>query len=153
MIAPDQAARMAQNFDGDAEPDLIGEFLADCCEVSGSHAVFTRSRELVDGFNFWLRERDGGEWRERTISMRIKERSKSFRHPRTGQGFQPHCGDVAGYLGIELTYPFLRRFRPAPKVEQDSESQLGLDPGTAFCAFVFLGMIISAGLLITAVSL
>ncbi len=92
------------------DSDPIGVFLADCCEVTGSEQDFTTSKLLVEAFNFWMDERGEGEWRPRTITLKLKERAKRHRDPRTGKSFSPLKRSISGYVGIKLSDMFRKRF-------------------------------------------
>lgn len=95
------------------ESDPMQVFLDQCCEVTGSEADFTRTRDLVDGFQFWIEESGQSRWRDRTVTIRLKDKAGRWRDPRTGRTFDAGKRSVAGYVGLKITDIFEARMRDA----------------------------------------
>lgn len=107
---------LAATADFRAESDPIGQYLTDCCVVTGDSRDRMPSRTLIDGFNFW-RARDGlGEWQTTTVAKRIKaEKAGKWRHPATGQMFTAQKISTTFFVGIKFADLFGREFDMAPK--------------------------------------
>lgn len=95
------------------ESDPMQVFLDQCCEVTGSEADFSTARELVDAFQFWIEESGQSRWRDRTVTMRLKDKADRWRDPRTGLTFSAVKRSVSGYLGLRLTDMFRTRMAEA----------------------------------------
>lgn len=95
------------------ESDPIGVFLDACCEVTGAPDAFTRSKDLIDAFNFWLEDNGESQWRGRTVALRLKDKAEKWRDPRTGLTFTTSKRSVSGYQGLVLTDLFRRRWDDA----------------------------------------
>ncbi|WP_170133811.1 DNA primase family protein [Palleronia aestuarii] len=111
LQVPKEVTEATQGYREDSDP--IGVFLADCCEVTGSEQHFTRSKELVEAFHFWMDERGETQWTSGTVTKRLKDRAKRYRDPRTGRTFQAAKRSIAGYLGVKLADIFEKRLRDA----------------------------------------
>jgi putative DNA primase/helicase len=91
------------------ESDPMQVFLDQCCIVTGSETDFTTTRELVDAFQFWIEESGQSRWRDRTVTIRLKDKAGRWRDPRTGKTFDAAKRSVAGYIGLTLTDMFKSR--------------------------------------------
>lgn len=95
------------------ESDPMQVFLDQCCEVTGSEIDFTRTRDLVDAFQFWIEESGQSRWRDRTVTVRLKDKAGRWRDPRTNLTFDAGKRSVAGYVGLRLTDMFKARMAEA----------------------------------------
>lgn len=91
------------------ESDPMQVFLDQCCIVTGKETDFTTTRELVDAFQFWIEESGQSRWRDRTVTVRLKDKAGRWRDPRTGKTFDAAKRSVAGYIGLTLTDMFRNR--------------------------------------------
>lgn len=91
------------------ESDPMQVFLDQCCIVTGSETDFTTTRELVDAFQFWIEESGQSRWRDRTVTVRLKDKAGRWRDPRTGKTFDAAKRSVAGYIGLTITDIFKSR--------------------------------------------
>lgn len=105
IIAATQAFR--------SESDPVHAFLMDCCEVSGSEKIFTRSKDIAEAFNYWLDECGKTRWSMTQISRRIADKADKWRDPRSNEMFASAKVSVKGYRGIRLTDMFKRRMDEA----------------------------------------
>jgi putative DNA primase/helicase len=108
LRVPDQVKAATDGYREDSDP--MGRFLAECCEVTGAEGVFTRTRDLVEAFSFWLTQNGSSPWKLTTIQRRLAEKAGRWRDPRTGLTFSPHKASVSGYAGLRLTDLFRTRF-------------------------------------------
>ena len=91
------------------ESDPVGMFLETACVVTGDPADTIYALDLKDAFNFWLYCRGEGQWRDRTISLRLKDKSRSWRSATTGQCFTDRkSSGVMRYDGIRFSDTFSR---------------------------------------------
>lgn len=106
------------------ESDPMIDFLNDCCEIDGNGETFTRSRDLVDAFNWW-QEASGisGQWGTKTISQKLQFKAKHYRGP-NGEKFGKHKKSVAGFKGIRLTDAFVQL-----REDADAAARYGADMG------------------------
>ncbi|SCX88847.1 DNA primase family protein [Paracoccus tibetensis] len=89
------------------ESDPIGMFLDTACVVSGDPADSLYTKDLVAAFNFWLDRRGEGQWGDKTISRRLKEKSRNWRSPKTGKGFTDRkSSGIMRYDGIRFADTF-----------------------------------------------
>lgn len=95
------------------ESDPMQVFLDQCCIVTGSETDFTTTRELVDAFQFWIEESGQSRWRDRTVTVRLKDKAGRWRDPRTGKTFDAAKRSVAGYIGLTITDIFKSRMAEA----------------------------------------
>lgn len=99
-----------------AEMDYFGTFLGEACVVSGDSRDKMPSSELVNAFNFWLALRGEGQFRDRTVAMGLKDKSRKYRSPFTGQQFvELKSGGRMSYTGIRLNDVFAKEWRDTPK--------------------------------------
>lgn len=102
------------------ESDYVHVFLNECCEATGEPGDFTQSRELVEAFNYWMRERGETQWRERTFTTKLKDKAGRWTDPRTKMQFEPGKRSRHGYSGLKFTDVFRHRWDTA-----DTESKWG----------------------------
>ncbi|MDP0929023.1 phage/plasmid primase, P4 family [Paracoccus onubensis] len=89
------------------ESDPVGLFLNSACLVTGDQTHSIPTRDLVQAFNFWLDQRGEGQWTDKTIARRLKEKSRTWRSPSTGKGFTDRkSSGVMRYDGITFTDTF-----------------------------------------------
>ena len=89
------------------ESDPIGMFLDSACVVTGDATDSLPTKDLVLAFNYWMDQRGEGQWKDRTISLRLKEKSRSWRSSVTGKGFTDRkSSGVMRYDGIRFTDTF-----------------------------------------------
>ena len=89
------------------ESDPIGLFLNTACLVTGDPTHSIQTKDLVQAFNFWLDQRGEGQWTDRTIARRLKDKSRTWRSPTTGKGFTDRkSSGVMRYDGIMFTDTF-----------------------------------------------
>lgn len=118
---PEDVSSATEGYRKDSDP--IGTFLADATMVTGHEADFMTGRELNEAFNFWIEERGETRWGLRTVSLRMKAKADSWRHPETQKTFSPGKSGVTGYRGIRLTEDFGMRKRAAEA--KDTPGQWG----------------------------
>lgn len=98
------------------ESDPYGAFLDEACHVTGDPDDAIKALDLVNAFHFWLGSRGEGQFKDRTVSMKLKDRSRRWRSRRTGQKFtELKSGGVMRYTGLRLTPIFQRLWDDAPK--------------------------------------
>lgn len=111
---PDQVRTATQTFREESDP--YGAYLEDACIITGDADDSLKSIDLVQGFNFWLGRKGEGEFKERTVALALKDRSRRFRSKATGQKFtQLKSGGTMRYTGIRFNDLFRRDFIDAPK--------------------------------------
>lgn len=97
------------------ESDPLGQFLTDCCVVSGEARDVIRVASLTDAFHYWQLERGVGQWKGATVHKRLAAMAKHWRHPASGASFIKGKSSLMQYEGIRLTDMFKDRFDRAPK--------------------------------------
>jgi putative DNA primase/helicase len=98
------------------ESDPFGTFLEDACVVSGDPADSIHTRTLTNAFHFWMFERAEGAFKDRTVSMALKDRSRRWSSRNTGRKFSLRKTNGQNvYDGIRFTDLFGRKFDRAPK--------------------------------------
>ncbi|MCV2877595.1 phage/plasmid primase, P4 family [Sedimentimonas flavescens] len=100
------------------ESDPVGAFLEACCVVSGEPYDTVSARDLGEAFNVWLDDRGEGQWQPRTISLKLKDKSKRWKSPTTGKGFTQRKSSTMSYDGVRFNDVFGKRFREAPRDSQ-----------------------------------
>lgn len=99
-----------------AEMDYFGTFLGEACVVSGDSRDKLPASELVNAFHFWLALRGEGQFRDRTVAMGLKDKSRKYRSPTSGQQYtELKSGGRMFYTGIRLNDVFARDWRDTPK--------------------------------------
>lgn len=127
LAEPEQVLTATQEFREESDP--VGAFLEEACVVSGDGADVMNARDLVNAFHFWMIERAEGGWKDRTVALKLKDRSKRWRSKRSGQKFaELKSGGISKYTGIRLGDLFRRRFDLAPK--DQSGKPIGTRTGT-----------------------
>lgn len=102
-----------------AESDPFGSFIDDACVVTGDEADTMTARELVNCFHFWLLDRAEGAFKDRTVSMALKDKSRRWVSRKTGKKFTARKSNGSmRYDGIMLTDVFKRKWTNAPKDQQ-----------------------------------
>ena len=97
------------------ESDPVGSFLEDCCVVTGEPRDTISARDLGEAFNVWLDDRGEGQWQPRTVSLRLKDKSKRWKSATTGKGFTARKSSSMAYDGIRFNDVFGKRFKDAPR--------------------------------------
>lgn len=118
LSEPPEVMAATESYRKDSDP--VGTFLADATIVSGYERDFMTARELNEAFNFWIEERGETRWGPRTVSMRMKAKADTWRHPETGKMFSPGKSGVTGYRGIRLAEEFAARKRAAEAADSHS---------------------------------
>ena len=91
------------------ESDPVGLFLDSACVVSGDPIDSLHAKDLVSAFNFWLDARGEGQWKDRTIALRLKNKSRTWRSMVTGKSFTDRKSNgVMRYDGIKFSDTFAR---------------------------------------------
>ena len=91
------------------QSDPIGLFLDSACVVTGDASDSLTTKDLVNAVNFWLDQRGEGQWKDRTISLRLKDKSRSWRSVVTGKGFTDRkSSGIMRYDGIRFSDVFDR---------------------------------------------
>ena len=91
------------------ENDPVGKFLAECCEITGDDADFTRAKELTEAFQWWFAEDGLGEtWSARQVFRHFHDKTAFFKTAE-GKSFSYGKRSFAGWRGIKLTDEFCRR--------------------------------------------
>lgn len=89
------------------ESDPIGLFLDSACVVTGDAGDSLYVKDLVLAFNFWLDQRGDGQWKDRTISLRLKDKSRRWKSAVTGKGFvERKSSGIMRYDGIRFADTF-----------------------------------------------
>jgi putative DNA primase/helicase len=101
------------------ESDPYGTFLDDACVITGNPEDSMQAKELVNAFHFWLSARGEGAFKDRTVALALKERSRRWRSKRNGQGFtaRKSMGDRR-YDGIKFNDVFRRAWNEVSKDAQ-----------------------------------
>ncbi|AFK66579.1 primase [Rhodobacter phage RcNL1] len=97
------------------ESDPIGQFLTDCCVVTGDAQDSLEATQLRDAFMFWQMGQAVTMWTDSTISKRLAEKSRRYRGPGGATFSIRKSNGVKRYDGIKLTDAFGRRLFEAPR--------------------------------------
>jgi putative DNA primase/helicase len=101
------------------ESDPYGTFLDDACLMTGDPEDSLTAKEIVNAFHFWLAARGEGAFKDRTVAMAMKERSRRWRSKRNGQGFTARKSNgTMRYDGIRFNDLFRMDWNNAPKDSQ-----------------------------------
>lgn len=119
---PEEVMSATEGYRKDSDP--IGTFLGDATVVTGYEGDFMSGRELMEAFNFWIEERGETRWGPRTVSVRLRAKADTWRHPETNKTFGAAKSGVTGYRGIRLSDAFAGRQRDA----ESRASQQGWAP-------------------------
>ncbi|MDP3960297.1 MAG: phage/plasmid primase, P4 family [Pseudorhodobacter sp.] len=111
---PDSVLNATAEFREDSDP--FGSFLDEACVVTGDAMDTVKTRDLTNAFHFWLLERSEGAFKDRTVSLALKDRSRRWVSRKTGRRFTLRKTNGQNvYDGIKLADLFGRRFDDAPK--------------------------------------
>jgi len=101
---PEVVLEATREYREESDPVLV--FLRTCCEVDGDPTVFTRSRDLIDAFNWWYVHTGRGDaWGSRTVSNHFADKAKFYKTA-DGRGFTQKKISDTGYGGIRLSDGF-----------------------------------------------
>jgi putative DNA primase/helicase len=104
---PQEILDATEEYREESDPMLV--FINNCCTVDGDPDVFTRSRELIDAFNWWYVDAGKGDaWTSKTVSRQFSDKSK-FHKTSDGKGFTAAKVSDTGYRGIRLSAEFIQR--------------------------------------------
>lgn len=124
LAPPVQVSAATDTLRRDADP--YGKFLDEACVVTGDLQDSVTSRELMLCFTFWQMQRGETPFKERTISLNMKDHSRRWRSPKTGRQFAAReTGRFNGYDGLRLTDIFARDWGDAPKATNGHAISLG----------------------------
>lgn len=114
LAPPNQVADATDTLRRDADP--YGQFLDEGCVVTGQDTDSISSAELMRAFQFWQMRRGETPFKERTITVAMKEHSRRWRSHRTGKQFVARStGRFNGYDGVRFTEIFAAEWKKAPK--------------------------------------
>lgn len=117
LAEPEAVLDATREYREDSDP--IGQFLTAACAITGNPDDSLTSKELVEGFNFWLAENGAGQWKPGTVQRRLKGKADVWRDPRTGTGFtERKSSGIMRYDGIRLQDAFARRLNDAARDHQ-----------------------------------
>lgn len=104
---PDTVLDATREYREDSDP--IGMFLDTACDVSGDPTDSLHSRDLKNAFNFWMDQQGNGQWKDRTITLKLKDKSRTWKSPSTGKGFTDRkSSGIMRYDGIRFSDTFRR---------------------------------------------
>lgn len=128
LAPPNQVSEATDTLRRDADP--YGQFLEEGCIVSGDDKDSVSSAELMRSFQFWQMRRGETPFKERTITVAMKEHSRRWRSHRTGKQFSARStGRFNGYDGLRFTEVFAREWAAAPKDASGKAIGVGRDDG------------------------
>jgi putative DNA primase/helicase len=110
---PDQIKLATAAFREESDP--YGTFLDDACVVTGAADDSLSAREMVNAFHFWLERRAEGLFKDRTVSLALKDRSRRWRSRKTGHRFTARKSSSAYYDGIRFTDIFAATWKLVTK--------------------------------------
>lgn len=106
LMIPQEILDATEEYREESDPMLV--FINTCCEVTGDPNVFTRSRDLIDAFNWWYVDAGKGDaWTSKTVSKHFSDKSKFHKTP-DGKGFTAAKVSDTGYRGIRLSPEFVQ---------------------------------------------
>ncbi|GAD55478.1 DNA primase family protein [Limimaricola cinnabarinus] len=111
LQVPESVAEATRAYREESDP--VGSFLDQSCEVTGDAEAFTRTKDLVTAFNYWMDERGDSQWTPRTVQLRLKSKADHYRDRRSGLTFTEGKRSVAGYRGLLLSEEFKQRMADA----------------------------------------
>lgn len=97
------------------ESDPVGAFLEACCICTGHELDVIPSKDLAMAFNFWLDGNGQNQWKSGTVTNKLSEKSKRWKSPTTGRGFEKGKSSSTVYRGIKFNDFFGRRFEDQPR--------------------------------------
>jgi putative DNA primase/helicase len=114
LSPPAEVSKATDELRQDADP--YGKFLDDACIVTGNAEDSISTRELMLCFQFWQMRRGETPFKDRTVSVNMKDHSRRWRSPRTGKQFTAReTGRFNGYDGLRLTDFFKDEWDKATK--------------------------------------
>lgn len=114
LAPPAEVSQATDELRQDADP--YGKFLDDACIVSGLPDDSISARELMLCFQFWQMRRGETPFKDRTVSVNMKDHSRRWRSPKTGKQFVAReTGRFNGYDGLRLTDFFKDEWSKAAK--------------------------------------
>jgi putative DNA primase/helicase len=114
LAPPATVSQATDDLRKDADP--YGKFLDLHCIVSGDLSDSIASRELMLCFMYWQMLCGGTPFKERTISVAMKDHSRRWRSVKTGLQFVAReTGRFVGYDGIRLTDTFRKEWESVSK--------------------------------------
>lgn len=106
LMIPQEILDATEEYREESDPMLV--FINTCCEVTGDPNQFTRSRDLIDAFNWWYVDAGKGDaWTSKTVSRHFSDKSKFHKTP-DGKGFTAAKVSDTGYRGIRLSPEFVQ---------------------------------------------
>jgi putative DNA primase/helicase len=106
LMVPQEILDATEEYREESDPMLV--FVNTCCIVDGDPNVFTRSRDLIDAFNWWYVDAGKGDaWTSKTVSKHFSDKSKFHKTPE-GKGFTAAKVSDTGYRGIRLSPEFIQ---------------------------------------------
>lgn len=86
------------------ESDPVGMFLDSACIVTGDPTDSISSKDLGLAFSYWMDQRGEGQWTDKTVSRRLKEKTRGWRSSVTGKGLSSRKSNgLMQYDGIRFT--------------------------------------------------
>ena len=126
LAPPSKVSLATDELRQDADP--YGKFLDDACVVTGDERDSIASRELMLCFQFWQMRRGETPFKDRTVSVNMKDHSRRWRSPRTAKQFAAReTGRFLGYDGLKLTDFFADEWRKVPKDQSGRAIMAGTD--------------------------
>jgi putative DNA primase/helicase len=114
LSPPAEVSKATDELRQDADP--YGKFLDDACLVTGDQNDSISARELMLCFQFWQMRRGETPFKDRTVSVNMKDHSRRWRSPKTGKQFAAReTGRFNGYDGLRLTEFFEDEWKKAAK--------------------------------------
>lgn len=114
LSPPAEVSKATDELRHDADP--YGKFLDDACLVTGDQNDSISARELMLCFQFWQMRRGETPFKDRTVSVNMKDHSRRWRSPKTGKQFAAReTGRFNGYDGLRLTEFFEDEWKKATK--------------------------------------
>jgi putative DNA primase/helicase len=114
LSPPAEVSKATDELRQDADP--YGKFLDDACLVTGDQNDSISARELMLCFQFWQMRRGETPFKDRTVSVNMKDHSRRWRSPKTGKQFAAReTGRFNGYDGLRLTEFFEDEWKKATK--------------------------------------
>ena len=116
LAVPDRIRDATKEFREESDP--VGTFLDQCCVITGDHRDSIGARDLGEAFNFWLSDSGMGEFKPRTVAMKLKEKAGRWKSRVTGQCFTARKSSSNYYDGIQFNAVFGQRWKDAPRDAQ-----------------------------------
>ncbi len=113
LRVPMQVSDATREFREESDP--VGSFLDAVCVVTGEAGDSIGARELGEAFNYWLSEKGEGEWKPRTVAIKLKEKAGRWKSRVTGKAFVARKSSTMAYDGIRFNDVFARLWRDLPR--------------------------------------